>query len=278
MLVFARMRALSEFVRRELPFLRTIEDHDLVWEIGHYQALGAPLTLKQLLLVGVGSVATVQRRLQRLKRLDVVHQSRSQTDRRVFELTLNPSHMMAFVKYGMILSGAQTASTAKHLANSQGRHLCALCDGDASCRETAVHFLREGLRQRQKCVLVGPPRFRDATLAELERTGAKRPLAGQLVLSGGEKSPESMLEFFRPVFEEARAAGKAIHLVGNMYWAHGKMDFDTLMDYEARVDPLLRRFRVKALCQYDVRRFPGPQLLRALKCHPDTGRYPLMIG
>src|ERR1700674_1170473 len=133
MLVFARMRALSEFVRRELPFLRTIEDHDVVWEIGHYQALGAPLTLKQLLVVGIGSVATVQRRLQRLKRLDVVHQSRSQTDRRVFELTLNPSYMRAFVKYGMILSGAQTASTAKHLANSQGRHLCALCDGDASC-------------------------------------------------------------------------------------------------------------------------------------------------
>jgi MEDS: MEthanogen/methylotroph, DcmR Sensory domain len=280
MLVFAQLRALAEFRRRHLPFLKTIEEHDLVREIGHHQVLGAPLTLKQLLLIGIGSVATVQRRLRRLKRLGVIRQSRSQADRRVIELTLGPDCMRAFGKYGILLAGTQTLSNAgNRFLNGQGRHLCALCDGDESSRRMAVGFLKEGLRQRHQCVLVGPPSFRDSTLAGLQRAGARRrPLAGQLILSGGEKSPESMLEFFRPVFEEARAAGKAVHLVGNMYWAHGKMDFDTLMDFEARVDALLRRFHVEALCQYDVRRFSGPQVLRALKCHPDTGRYPLMTG
>ena len=277
MRIFGQLRAMRNFAGDILPFLKTIEDHALVWEIGHYQVLGVPLTLKQLLLVGIGSVATVQRRLRRLKHLGVVRQSSSQADRRVIELTLSPAFMRAFGKYETLLSGAQGAASAgKRLRNGDGQHLCVLCDGDASCGEMAVSFLGEGLRQRQLCVLVSTPSFRDATLAELERAGVKR--AGQLVLSGGEKSPESMFEFFHPVFEEARAAGKAIRVVGNMYWTHGKMDFDTLMDYEARVDPLLRRFRVKALCQYDVRRFPGQQLLRALKCHPDTGRYPLMLG
>ena len=34
MLVFAQLRVLAEFRRRHLPFLRTIEDHDLAREIG----------------------------------------------------------------------------------------------------------------------------------------------------------------------------------------------------------------------------------------------------
>ena len=279
MLVFAHMRALAEYRRRHLPFLKSLEDHDLAWEIGHYQVLGAPVTLKQLLAMGIGSVATVQRRLQRLKRLGVVRPSGSETDRRVTELTLSPGCMRAFGKYGMLLSEAQTPSIAgNRFLKGHGRHVCVLCDGDASCRDMASRFLREGLRQRRTCILVGPQSFRDATLAELERTAGRRPVAGQLVVFGGAKSPESMLEFFRPVFEEARAAGKAIHVVGNMYWSQGKMDFDTLMDFEARVDPLIERFRVQALCQYDVRRFPSPQLLRALKCHRETRRYPLMLG
>ena len=277
--VFAQLRALAEFRRRDLPFLKTVEDHDLVWEIGHYQVLGASLTLKQLLLMGIGSSATVQRRLRRLKLRDVVRQRPSQADGRVMELTLSPGSMRLFGKFGMLLPVAQTAAIAGHrFLNGRGRHLCVLCDGDASCSEMAVRFLGEGLKQRQKCVLVGSQGFRDATLAELERTAGKRPVAGQLVLSGGEKSAESMFEMFSPVFEEARAAGQAIYLVGNMSWTQGKMDFDTLMDYEARVDPLLRRFHVKALCQYDVRRFSSQRLLRALKCHPDTRRYPLMLG
>jgi hypothetical protein len=59
--VFAQLHALSEFRRRHLPFLKTLEDQDLVREIGHYQALGAPMTLKQLLQAGLTSPATLRR-------------------------------------------------------------------------------------------------------------------------------------------------------------------------------------------------------------------------
>jgi hypothetical protein len=277
MFVFAQMRALAEFRRRDLPVLETIEDHDLVWEIGHYQVLGAALTLKLLLRMGLGSEATVQRRLRRLKLLGVVRQKPSGTDRRVIELTLSPDYMRAFGR--MLESGAQTAAKADDdFPNGQVRHLCVLCDGEASCSEMAVRFLRQGLQHGQKCVLVGSQGFRDATLAELERTARNRPLVDQIVLFGGARSPEAMLEFFRPVFEKVRAAGKTARIVGKMDWSRGKMDFGTLMAFEARVDPLLRRFRAQAMCQYDVRRFSSPQLLRALKCHPDTRRFPLILG
>src|SRR5258705_6007130 len=105
MMVFAQLRSLAEFRKRHLAFLETIEDQDLVREIGHYQVLGAPITLKQLLALGVGSAATVQRRLQRLKHLGVVQQNPSADDRRLVELTLRSACMTAFGKYESLLSG-----------------------------------------------------------------------------------------------------------------------------------------------------------------------------
>jgi DNA-binding MarR family transcriptional regulator len=271
MLMFARLRALTEFRERHLPFLKSLEDEDMVREIGHYQVLGTPLTLKQLLAIRGGSVATVQRRLQRLKRLGVVHERCSESDRRSVELRLSPACMSAFSHHGTLLAQALAAS-------GQAQHSCALCDGEAGCREMAVRFLKEGLRQKQRCLLIGSPGFRDATLTELERSARKRNLAGQLIQFGGAKSIASMLEFFHAAFQEARAAGTTVRCVDNMSWTRGTMNFDAVMDYEARLDPLLRRFRGQALCQYDVRRFPGRQLLRALKCHADTNRYPVMLG
>ena len=99
MRVFERLRALRIFEKQQLGFLRTIEDHNLVREIGYHQAEGKPLTLKQLFLLDVGSVATVQRRLRRLKELGVVHQHRSTSDGRAVELTLSAKCLKLFERY-----------------------------------------------------------------------------------------------------------------------------------------------------------------------------------
>ena len=86
----SRVRALRDFERQHLGFLKTMEDYNLVREIGYHQAEGKPLTLKQLFLLDVGSVATVQRRLRRLRQLGVVQQHRSKVDGRAVEFTLAP--------------------------------------------------------------------------------------------------------------------------------------------------------------------------------------------
>jgi DNA-binding MarR family transcriptional regulator len=88
--LFATLRALREFERRHLPFLQTLEDCDLVREIGYRQARGRPLTLKELMLLGLGSVSTMQRRLRRLRELKVIVQYRCATDRRAVALVLAP--------------------------------------------------------------------------------------------------------------------------------------------------------------------------------------------
>ena len=102
--VFRRLRALKDFEREHLRVLATVEDHNLVREIGFHQAGGTPLTLKQLFLLDIGSVATVQRRLRRMRQLGVVQQRRAQSDRRAVELMLTPKYLKVFRKYGELMS------------------------------------------------------------------------------------------------------------------------------------------------------------------------------
>lgn len=88
---FQALKEATDYRRRHLSFVKTLEDEDLVREIGLGQALGRPLSLKQLFLHGIASPATVQRRLAHLRRAGIVEQRRSAQDRRVVSLTLTPA-------------------------------------------------------------------------------------------------------------------------------------------------------------------------------------------
>jgi len=89
MKIFHTLKILTDFRRRHMPFVKTLEDQDLLREIGFHQEAGEPITLKVLFLQGISSVATIQRRLSRLKRLGVVHESRAAHDKRLVKLTLS---------------------------------------------------------------------------------------------------------------------------------------------------------------------------------------------
>ncbi len=104
--IFDKLRSLRAFEREHLALLMTLEDFDLIKEIGYHQEAGVPLTLKLLFLQDIGSVATVQRRLRRLKRLGVVHQRRSEGDRRNVELTISPEICSIYKKAGAIIKRA----------------------------------------------------------------------------------------------------------------------------------------------------------------------------
>ncbi len=102
--VFKKLRAFRNFEKRQLPFLVTVEDFDIVREIGLHQAAGTPLTPKLLSLLEIGSVATIQRRLARLKRLGVVRQIRSSSDKRRIELAISPEIQRIYRLYGQLIT------------------------------------------------------------------------------------------------------------------------------------------------------------------------------
>jgi len=103
---FQALKALNNFRGQHLPYLRTIEDIELLHEIGLHQAAGRPLTLKTLFLQGIGTVATVQRRLSRLKRLGVVQQTRADHDRRLVNLTVTPEVWAVYSRMGRMMRKA----------------------------------------------------------------------------------------------------------------------------------------------------------------------------
>jgi len=101
--IFKALKELHEFRRRYLPFLKSLEDAEIVREVGLHQGTGSPLTLKMLFLQGIGSAATVQRRLGRLKRLGVVQQTRADHDKRNMHLTLSPKVWAMYGRMGRMV-------------------------------------------------------------------------------------------------------------------------------------------------------------------------------
>ena len=100
---------IREFERQHLAFLETILDRDLVCAIAAHEAARAPLTMKRLALLDLGSLATVQRRLRRLRRLGAIRLTRSRADGRVTELRLAPKSLDALARFEhFVQSGARS--------------------------------------------------------------------------------------------------------------------------------------------------------------------------
>jgi DNA-binding MarR family transcriptional regulator len=102
--VFSRLRLVRDLEKRHLQFLEQLTDFDLITEIGYRQTLGKPLTMKELHLLGVGSVATVQRRLRRLRERGAIAQRRCEHDARAVEVTLKPRVLRACEMYALHLA------------------------------------------------------------------------------------------------------------------------------------------------------------------------------
>ena len=101
--LFEYLQRLRSFEQSHLPFLQTIEDFDMVRSIGLYQERGESLTLKLLFTFGIGTVATLQRRMARLKRLGIVIHKRSDLDRRNLDLRLSGRTTALFDRYGKLI-------------------------------------------------------------------------------------------------------------------------------------------------------------------------------
>jgi DNA-binding MarR family transcriptional regulator len=101
--IFSRMKKIREFQRTQLPNLRSIEDFDIVLEIGNSQESGQPMTPKRLALLGIAPSATVQRRLSRLVGLGVIRKRFSQQDGRMVELSVSIDTQATFARMGKLM-------------------------------------------------------------------------------------------------------------------------------------------------------------------------------
>jgi DNA-binding MarR family transcriptional regulator len=104
MKIFTGLKKLREFERRQLPFLKTVVDFDIVIDIGYAEEQGQPLTLKLLFLLNLSSRTTVRRKLARLIERGIVIRRKHANDHRASVLTISPSIVKVLGKYGSLLT------------------------------------------------------------------------------------------------------------------------------------------------------------------------------
>jgi DNA-binding MarR family transcriptional regulator len=110
MKLFTGLKKIREFERRQLPFLRSVVDFDIIIEIGYAEEQGQPLTLKQLFLLNIRARSTVRRKLARLIEQGIVIRRKHVNDHRSSLLIISPSSVKLLAKYG----GAITSISALH--------------------------------------------------------------------------------------------------------------------------------------------------------------------
>ena len=99
MKLFTGLRQIREFERRQLPFLKSIVDFDIVIEIGYADEQGTPMTLKLLFLLNISSRTTVRRKLARLIEQGVVIRRKHANDHRASILTISASSVKLLGRY-----------------------------------------------------------------------------------------------------------------------------------------------------------------------------------
>jgi hypothetical protein len=109
MKLFTGLKKIREFERRQLPFLKSVVDFDIVIEIGYAQEQGQPLTLKPLFLLNLSSRTTVRRKLARLIEQGIVIRRKHANDHRASLLVISPSVVKLLSKYGGTLTSISTS-------------------------------------------------------------------------------------------------------------------------------------------------------------------------
>jgi len=110
MKLFTGLKQIREFERRQLPFLKSVIDFDIVIEIGYAEEQEQPLTLKLLFLLNLSSRTTVRRKLARLIEQEIVMRRKHANDHRASVLTISTSTVKLLGKYG----GTLTSISALH--------------------------------------------------------------------------------------------------------------------------------------------------------------------
>jgi PAS domain S-box-containing protein len=160
---------------------------------------------------------------------------------------------------------------------SAGAHVCQLYDTSEQQVGALVPYFRAGISRGDQCLYIGGNAHVDDLRAH--GIGSDEDLArGVLVvlsepetdLRNGRFDPDRMIDLFTERLAAARASGFAgLRVAGEMSWAlRSDSGSEHLIDFEARLNEFLTRTGMRALCQYDSRRFKASILRGVLRMHP----------
>jgi hypothetical protein len=163
----------------------------------------------------------------------------------------------------------------------EGTHICHLYNDDDLLRRFLHAYITSGIAEGE---LV--EHFPDVPTSEdLERVVAELGIRqfveqgpGKLVMrpvhewycQDGQFNPHTQLERIRDVYRRSQACGYAgARIAAEMTWAlPGMPGSERLVEYEVRLNNLVKDVPITLHCYYDTRKFDGKTLFEVLNVHP----------
>lgn len=162
-----------------------------------------------------------------------------------------------------------------------GVHVCQIYDDSAERSDAVLRFVSRGVRNGEATACVS----RNVDFAELdawctaegialakERETARFTLSGtdDVYLKDGRFDPDRMIAMLVRFYEDAMRAGRpGARMIGEM--SPAVLDSpggSALLEYESRVNGVLREYPLTAVCQYEARAFDGATVMDLLTVHP----------
>ena len=158
-------------------------------------------------------------------------------------------------------------------------HGMLLYANDAEQRAVSADFVRQGLKRNQGVVYVADRSGKRALHQLAVELRGNIPSSSGLLqvlssfdvyLIGRVFDPERTCAKWKELVRDIVAEGfSEVRLTGEMGWAlRGFPHSERLLEYEAAVVGALKELPIKALCQYDMRRFPSECISAIMDAHP----------
>ena len=161
-------------------------------------------------------------------------------------------------------------------------HICAFFDSEEQEYDCLVPYFAEGLERGEQVVTIRDAKKCGAHVARLRDAGAfkvdEAVHAGKLRVMASEETylqdgvfeVERMYRMIESALKGAAESGfTRVRTCGDMSWALRDMPgTDELMQYESRVNRLIREHDCTLMCTYDINRFSGRALMDVLATHP----------
>lgn len=160
----------------------------------------------------------------------------------------------------------------------EGTHICYLYSDEDERKRFMSDYIRSGIAAHDSVLYVpdSGTETLESTMAEMGIAPARVP-KGQLTLAtamdiycpSGEFVPEAMLDQLRDLYANLSHGCRGVRCAGEMTWALRDVPgVERLVEYEGRINDVLKDYPMTTLCQYDTRKFSGAMVFELLNVHP----------
>jgi hypothetical protein len=161
------------------------------------------------------------------------------------------------------------------------RHVCAFFNSDDEEYRVLLPFIKDGFECGDKAVHILNPAQHHDHLRRLAGIGIDTTTAQQsgqfelrsdtdTYLRDGRFDQDRMLRVFEQLASGNAKGGFLLsRIVCHMEWAaEGRSHVDDLLEYEARLNYILPRYKDPVICTYDLAKFGGDTVIDIMRTHP----------